>query len=142
MNTKRNIKLVDNGIGSRLRELRHYYNLSLIQFASKAGLSHIAILNIESGETKRPRNISLKNIISAYGTSFEWLYYGIGDMLPYGLVVVDEIEGTEVIRMKSCSNNNCAELEKKNKKMEKKIERLWQLINHLTQQQMQVAKFS
>ena len=142
MNNQENIKLIDNGIGSRLRELRHHYNLSLKEFGLKAGISDAAIFKMELGKTKRPHAASLKKIISAYGVSFEWLYYGIGDMLPNGRNVFENINGKALLKIASCNSQCCLELTQKNKKLEKEVERLWQLIDHLTQQQIRIAKFS
>ena len=142
MSNQRNIKLIDNVIGQRLRELRHHYNLSLKEFGLIAGISDAAIFNIESGKTKRPHPTTLKNIISTYGVSYEWLFYGIGDMLPNVSNAYGNINGKDLLQITSCDNHSCLELTQKNKRLEKEVERLWQLIDHLTQQQIQTAKFS
>ena len=101
MNTIRNIKPIYKGIGLRFGELRQYYNLSLMKLASKAGLSHITVLNIARGQPRRPRSVSLKNIISNYGTSFEWLYYGVGNTVTHHLAVIGGVKVKELISMKS-----------------------------------------
>lgn len=120
-------------ISSRVKVLRRHYNLSLKQFSLRAGISHVAIFNIESGKTNRPHPTTLKSIISVYGTTYEWLYYGIGDMLPNGRNSYGNINGKDVLQIENHKRQSSIELIKKNRALEIEVERLWKLLDHLTQ---------
>lgn len=71
-------------LGERLKMLREHYRLSQAAFGSKVGLSHVAVSNIEIGAVEAPRQRSLDSIIKEYGTTYEWLMNGEGEMIPGG----------------------------------------------------------
>jgi transcriptional regulator with XRE-family HTH domain len=116
---------------NRIKKLRTYYQLGIKEFGLRCGLSHVAIFQLENGKTKKPQNSSLQKIVESYGTTHEWLRYGIGNMLPNGRKVLNEA----ALKQENVTWKNEAYLELKNKNelLEKEVERLWQMVNHLTQ---------
>ena len=70
-------------------------------------------------------------MVECYGTKYEWLRYGIGNMLRDGRQNLNEA----ALKQENVTWKNEAYLELKNKNelLEKELERLWQMINNLTQ---------
>lgn len=122
---------MENLIGQRIRELRNYYNLGLKEFSEKCGLSHVAVFHLENGKTLKPHKNSLLRIAQTYGTSVDWILYGIQDMLPNGAINVNQAGGSELSAWKEEAYQ---ELKQKNQMLEKEVERLWQIISHITTQ--------
>lgn len=84
-------------MGDRLRLLRTAYRLSQAKFAAAVDLSGVAISNMETGVAQNPYPSTLSAIAKKFGTTYEWLQDGSGDMLPNGLVNLapaDEISDT------------------------------------------------
>jgi transcriptional regulator with XRE-family HTH domain len=77
-------------MGDRLRLLRTTYRLSQAKFASAVKLSGVAISNMETGVALNPYPSTLESIAKKFGTTHEWLTEGKGDMLPNGMVDLDE----------------------------------------------------
>mgnify|MGYP002381187706 CR=1 FL=1 len=65
--------------GKRVKELRKHLDLSIIDFASKVGITIATLYRIESGEVE-PRKSTLKQISMAFGVPDQWLINGKGDM--------------------------------------------------------------
>jgi transcriptional regulator with XRE-family HTH domain len=122
---------MEKNIGSRIKKLRTHYRLGIKEFGLRCGLSHVAIFQLENGKTHKPQNSSLQKIVECYGTTYEWLRCGIGNMLPDGRQVLKESAlKQENIIWKS---EAYLELKNKNELLEKEVERLWQMVNHLKQ---------
>jgi transcriptional regulator with XRE-family HTH domain len=123
---------MEKNIASRIKELRSHYQMSANEFGIKCGLSSVAIYNIENGKIKKPQNSSLHKVVKYYGTTDEWLRYGIGSMLPNG-----NRESNETLLSQekiSWKEEAYFELKNKNEFLESELERLWRIVNHLTQQ--------
>ena len=91
----------------------------------------MAIFHLENGKTNKPQNNSLQKIVGCYGTTYERLVYGIGNMLRSGRQVLNEaaLKQENII----WKNEAYIELKNKNELLEKELARLWQMVNHLTQ---------
>jgi transcriptional regulator with XRE-family HTH domain len=122
---------MEKNVGSRIKKLRTYYQLGRKEFGLRCGLSHVAIFQLENGKTSKPQNSSLQKIVECYGTTNEWLRYGIGNMLPSGRQVLNEaaLKQENII----WKNEAYVELKNKNELLEKEVERLLQMVNHFTQ---------
>lgn len=120
---------MENAIGKRIKELRSHYNLGVKEFASKSGLSHVAIFHLESGKTQKPHRSSLTRIANVFGTSTDWILYGNTEMLPNGTreIFAEENGGDNFWKEEAY-----LEIKSKNVILEKEIERLWQMISHFT----------
>jgi transcriptional regulator with XRE-family HTH domain len=78
-------------LGQRVKVLREHYRLTQGEFASKMGMKgYLGILKIEQGEIKNPRNETIENIVNTFGTTYEWLETGKGEMLPDGDVTFND----------------------------------------------------
>lgn len=113
----------------RIRHLRLHYNLSVKEFAARCGLSHVAIFHLESGKTAKPHKNSLFRIASAFGTTVDWILQGKSEMLPHGRKELDNELGNEQFFWK---NEAYLELKSKNQMLEKEVDRLWQMVHHLS----------
>lgn len=120
---------MENAIGLRIRELRTHYNLSVKEFAVKCGLSHVAIFHLENGKTAKPHRSSIQRIASMFGTTADWLLYGKNDMLPNGSKEIYSDENEQGVYWK---DEAYQEIKNRNVILEKEVERLWQMISHLT----------
>lgn len=120
---------MEDSVAKRVKQLRSHYNLSVKEFAVKCGLSHVAIFHLESGKTLKPHRGSLQRMALVFGTSSDWILYGINEMLPNGTVqiYVDENENTS-----SWKDEAIQEIKNKNIFLEKEVERLWQMVGHFT----------
>ncbi|MDI1354299.1 MAG: helix-turn-helix transcriptional regulator [bacterium] len=120
---------MENLLGSRIKELRSHYNLSVKEFATRCGLSHVAIFHLESGRTLKPHRSSLQRIASIFGTTTDWLLFGRNEMLPQG----DKEIYTENNSLDSFWKDEAyLEIKSKNVMLEKEVERLWQMLSHFT----------
>jgi transcriptional regulator with XRE-family HTH domain len=131
---------MEKSFGTRIKELRAYYKLGIKEFGSRCGISHVAIFNLESGKTNKPQSASLQKIITCYGTTHEWLFYGIGEMLPNGMPGIGLLETKQ--EDVSWREDVFLELKNKNAMLEKEVERLWQMLQHLTQHSELKFKFT
>ena len=122
---------MEKNIGSRIKKLRVHYQLGIKEFGLRCGLSHVAIFHLENGKTCKPQHSSLQKMVECYGTTYEWLRYGIGSMLPDGRQILNEAALKQ--ENKIWKNEAYLELKNKNELLEKEVERLWQMINKLTQ---------
>jgi transcriptional regulator with XRE-family HTH domain len=122
---------METSTGSRIRDLRLYYKLSVKEFASKSGLSHVAIFHLENGRTVNPHKSSLLRIAQAFGTTLEWLRWGELEMLPYGKKEIENESPEEGLQWK---NEMVQELKSKNELLEREVERLWKMVQHLSGQ--------
>jgi transcriptional regulator with XRE-family HTH domain len=122
---------MEKNVGSRIKKLRTYYRLGIKEFGLRCGLSHVAIFHLENGKTSKPQHSSLQKMVECYGTTYEWLRYGIGNMLPSGRQVLNEtaLKQENII----WKNEAYLELKNKNELLEKEVGRLWQMVNRLTQ---------
>lgn len=120
---------MDNSTGTRIRQLRLYYKLSVKEFASKSGLSHVAIFHLENGRTANPHKSSLIRIANAFGTTLEWLRWGEHEMLPNGK---RELENDILEEGMHWRNEMFQELKSKNELLEREVERLWSMVQHLS----------
>jgi transcriptional regulator with XRE-family HTH domain len=122
---------MEKKIGSRIKKLRIYYQLGIKEFGLRCGLSHVAIFHLENGKTNKPQRSSLQKMVECYGTTYEWLRYGKGNMLPSGRQVLNE----EALKQENViwKNEAYIELKNKNELLEKEVERLWQIVSHFRQ---------
>ena len=120
---------MENLIGQRIKDLRSYYNLGLKEFSEKCGLSHVAVFHLENGKTLKPHKNSLQRIASTYGTSADWILYGHSEMLPQGAKNIYAPEREQDMQWKEEAYH---ELKSKTQLLEKEVERLWQIISHIT----------
>lgn len=119
---------MERKLAHRIKELRSHYNMGIKEFGLRCGLSHVAIFHLESGRTTRPQKSSLHRIIAVFGTTNEWMLYGVGEMLPNGIKELDlEKESNEFWK-----DEAYLEMKNKNLLLEKEVERLWQIVNHFT----------
>ena len=123
---------MENLIGKRIKELRAHYNMGVKEFASRCGLSHVAVFHLEKGKTLKPHKSSLLRITNVFGTTMDWLLYGKNEMLPSGTREIPLQEELSAIHWKQEAYQ---ELKNKNQLLEKEIERLWQMIGHFTSQE-------
>ena len=120
---------MENSLSARIKELRNHYNLSVKEFASKCGLSHVAIFHLESGRTLKPHRGSVQRIAAAFGSSSDWLLFGKNKMLPFGeKEIYDDGAGQESV----WKDEAYLEIKSKNQMLEKEVERLWQMLSHFT----------
>lgn len=120
---------MENSVALRIKQLRSHYNLSVKEFAVKAGLSHVAIFHLENGKTLKPHRGSLQRIANVFGTTSDWILYGTGDMLPAGKVHIYADENAYESLWKE---EAFLEIKQKNNMLEREVERLWQMISHFT----------
>ncbi len=120
---------MNNSVALRIKQLRNHYNLSVKEFASRCGLSHVAIFHLENGRTLKPHRGSLQRIAGVFGTSADWILYGTGEMLPFGTAQIYNNENTADVRWK---DEAYTEIKNRNAILEKEVERLWQMIGHFT----------
>lgn len=119
---------METKLAHRVKELRSHYNMGIKEFGLRCGLSHVAIFHLENGRTTKPQKSSLQRIIAVFGTTNEWMLYGIGDMLPNGIKDLDlEKESNGVWK-----DEAYLELKNKNLLLEKEVDRLWQIVGHFT----------
>ena len=118
---------MENTIAYRIRQLRTHYNLSVKEFAAKCSLSHVAIFHLENGRTRKPHKSSMQRIANIYGSHTDWIFYGKGEMLPNGARELGEAESNEFWK-----DEAYLEIKSRNAMLEKEIDRLWQMISHLT----------
>lgn len=72
-------------LGERVFALREHYRLNQYEFGARlGGVSHVAIGNIERGDTKTPQKRTLQSIVDEFGTTMDWLLEGKGEMIPGG----------------------------------------------------------
>lgn len=71
-------------MGDRIRQLREDYSQTKADFAKTIGVAPLSVGNIERGVTQTFHTDTLNKIVSAYGTTREWLESGRGEMLPNG----------------------------------------------------------
>lgn len=120
---------MDYFVGKRIKELRNHYNLGLKEFATKCGLSHVALFHIEKGKTAKPHIRTLKRITECFGTTTEWLMYGMNEMLPSGnQEIFSEDQKTE----SSWKNEAFRQLKLRNSELEKEVDRLWKMIDAIS----------
>lgn len=102
----RNIFLMDNGIGKRIRELRG--TMTMKTFSAPLGVSTTAISNVENGHTELSMSLAVK-ISESYGVSLDWIVKGSGvqsvgePIAPYGkdsnAIIIDKDELIELQRL-------------------------------------------
>lgn len=66
-------------MNARIRELRKFLNLTLIEFGDQIGLSHSGLSDIENGKYNINERI-VKLICTQFNVNEEWLRYGKGEM--------------------------------------------------------------
>lgn len=115
-------------IAERVLKLRNEYGLTQNEFALRAKLSHVAILNIESGKVKTPQRETVSAIAKTYGTTEEWVLNGEGKMLPGGAVELPL--KTESKNLWEAEAYNNIKVERDTYKTE--LERVWAILNHIT----------
>jgi transcriptional regulator with XRE-family HTH domain len=120
---------MENTVAIRIKQLRAHYNLSVKEFAVKAGLSHVAIFHLENGKTLKPHRASLQRLANVFGTSADWILYGTGEMLPAGKV---QIYSDDLSFINQWKEEAFIEMKQKNSLLEREVERLWQMISHFT----------
>ena len=120
---------MEKKLAHRIKELRSHYNMGIKEFGVRCGLSHVAIFHLENGRTSKPQKSSLQRIIAVFGTTQEWMLYGIGEMLPNGLKDMDIVQKDANEYWKE---EAYVELKNKNQLLEKEVERLWQMVTHIT----------
>ncbi len=120
---------MEKKLAHRVKELRSHYNMGIKEFGVRCGLSHVAIFHLENGRTSKPQKSSLQRIVNVFGTTQEWMLYGIGEMLPNGL---KDLNAAEKEAGELWKEEAYMELKSKNLLLEKEVERLWQMLNHLT----------
>jgi transcriptional regulator with XRE-family HTH domain len=118
---------MENSLANRIKDLRSHYNLGVKDFAVKCGLSHVAIFHLESGKTLKPHKSSLQRMAAVFGTSTEWLLFGKNEILPNGTK-----EFLDTYQDTFWKSEAYLEIKSKNVMLEKEIERLWQMVSHLT----------
>lgn len=73
-------------IAERMVLLRSEYHLTVEKMGAIIGKSSMSINNIEKSVTKLPQESTIELIVNKFGTTREWLIYGIGEMLPNGKI--------------------------------------------------------
>jgi transcriptional regulator with XRE-family HTH domain len=121
---------METTIAQRIKELRSHYNLGVKEFASRSGLSHVAIFHLENGKTLKPHRSSIQRIASVFGSSTDWLLFGKNEMLPNG---TKEIYADENQTDTFWKDEAFLEIKSRNQMLEKEVERLWQMISHFTE---------
>jgi transcriptional regulator with XRE-family HTH domain len=129
-NPVHNMKNNKKTIGERVLELRSYYGLSQTEFAHRCKLTPVAILNLEKGQVKNPRESSIQSMATVYGSTTEWLLHGEGEMLPNGIKEFTA-EGAPTLA-NPWKDEAYAEVKSKNDFLQKEVDRLWAMIQHLT----------
>jgi transcriptional regulator with XRE-family HTH domain len=66
-------------IGTRIRLIRKTINLSATDFAKKAGVNRTFVYDVEAGRVEPSRNF-LDALNKTYGTSYDWILTGKGEM--------------------------------------------------------------
>jgi transcriptional regulator with XRE-family HTH domain len=120
---------MENTTGGRVKQLRNHYDLSVKEFASQCGLSHVAIFHIENGKTVKPHKSSLVRMAGVFGTTLEWLLYGRDVMLPQG---TRDISNQATDSEGFWTKEAYLELKQRNQLLEKELERVWQVVNQLS----------
>lgn len=113
-------------VNERIKMLRTSLNLTQSEFSEIVGLTNTQLSRIENGNGA-PQNATLKGILDNIDVSKDWLLNGTGELNPQ-------------INIKSkLANNNSQwkdeayfEVKSKNAILEKELERLWQMVQHLT----------
>ena len=121
--------MMKNSTGERIRALRTFYDLSVKEFATFCGLSHVAIFHIESGKTARPHKTSLVRMAAGFGTTVDWLLYGHDQMLPQGRKDLNLQSGAAD---QFWTKEAYLELKNRNQMLEKELERVWQVVHQLS----------
>ena len=67
-------------IGTRMREIREYYELSQSAFADRIKIHQSSVALFEHGK-RFLRDIYVKLICDEFGCSEDWLLYGVGTMM-------------------------------------------------------------
>lgn len=66
-------------VALRLRELRKNLKYTQAQMAEKLGISREMVIKLETGE-QLPSGRILQALDSSFRLSFNWLFYGVGNM--------------------------------------------------------------
>lgn len=113
-------------VNERIKLLRTDLNLTQQQFSDLIGITSTQLSRIENGNSA-PQNATIKGILENIEVSKDWLLDGKGEL-----------------KAQVKSNNKFAdvnspwkeeaylEVKSKNALLEKELERLWQMIQHLT----------
>ena len=59
--------------------------------------------------------MTLKNIINVYGTGYEWLYHGTGDMIQNVMNLPENTNENGLLQIASCTNQKRLGLKQKNR---------------------------
>ena len=78
------------GVALRLRELRKGLKYTQAQMGEKLGISREMVIKLETGE-QLPSGRILQALDSSFRLSFNWLFYGIGNMF-----LIDEEKAEEI----------------------------------------------
>lgn len=109
--------------GERIKRLRSHYKLSVLNFAKGCNVSNVTILKAESGGSISER--SLVKIASGYGSSLEWLLFGLGEMFPSG---PKEIPYEKIDEDRLWKEKTFKEMQHRGKLLEIEIEKLWEIL--------------
>lgn len=120
---------MENNIGLRIKQLRDHYEMNIRDFAFKCGVSYAIISCYETGKRKKVNVATLYKIIEIFGTTKEWLLDGVGEMLPNG---IRHVVATEFEIHKFWQDEVFIQQEEKILILENEIERLWKLLDNLT----------
>lgn len=116
-------------LADRLVQLRTEYGLNVNEFAMRAKLSHVAVLNIENGKVKNPQKETIAAISATYGTTSSWLMSGIGEMFSNGKLKLPLLIEESKNAWEAEAYHN-VKAERDGLKLE--LERVWAMLNHIT----------
>ena len=116
-------------LAERLILLREEYSITPEKMGAILNKSRVAVDNIEKGITTKPQETTINLIAEKFGTTKEWLMNGEGVMLPNGKL---KLSSTAQADGGIWKDEAYFEVKSKNALLEKELERLWQMVQHLT----------
>lgn len=124
---------MENALNERIKQLRESLNLSQNDFASKIGLSSVAVWKMETGDSA-PRKTTLKSIVNTFGVSEDWLVSGVGE-LEINIPVSNSVSS------QSWSEKAFETIKKHNEHLEQEVKFLRDMLSNVTSK-MSSANFN
>lgn len=114
--------------GERIKLLRTEYRLTQAEFASIIKVSTLTISNIERGVTQTSYPETIKNIADKFGTTYEWISEGRGEMLPNGKLELTKQDNDQ----DPYRDYLVQKLEKDVTTWQEKYDQVWQMLTKFT----------
>lgn len=111
-------------INERFKMLRTSLTLTQNEFANMIGLTPTQLSRIENGSSQ-PQNSTLKDLFKKVEVSHDWLLNGKGEL---NAKIIDVI-AQDVNPWKDAL---VSQVKEENNRLQKEVERLWQMIGHYT----------